>query len=552
MTPGKSLLHPLTTLRFAAAAMVVIGHAHVLFGSFNIANAIATGQAVSFFFVLSGFILAYNYPSLPSARDVWMFYATRIARIWPVHVVTAVIFVVAFHSQPPLWHIALNLSLLQAWVPTHDVLLSLNGVSWSLSVELFFYACFPLLIWRWRETWHWKLLVTAGLVITFITIGNIYKLSWDDNAVGVGMLGVLFMNPLARLFEFFLGVCSASLYGAISTQKLSWTTQQASILEIVLLLTVAIALRLCVSIQETLWIGSAGHYYLWREGGALSFAALILVFALERGALSRVLSHPVAVRLGEISFALYLVHTIVLFYFEKWSNQMSADLLWLWCVGYWSVCLAMAYALFVGVEQPMRALILALAKRYVKRESRTAFPPLWTFVKPMTLGGGIVLGMLAAAYAVKPHEPVASPDLASLSQSTIVHATFGDKITLEEFRICSVDALSVELIYSLQPLAKARVSTEKMGIHLLDATGKIMTTLDHAINHRQPVVEQSTLWLQQVRFPAARLKDIDRLGFAMYTDVKDLYPIRGAGTTDWGGKRLIVPIPPDWKRNCKL
>lgn len=203
MTPGKSLLHPLTSLRFVAAAIVVIGHGHELFGSFNIANAIATGQAVSFFFVLSGFILAYNYPVLRSGQDVGMFYATRFARIWPVHAVTAAFFILAFHAQPPLWHIALNLGLLQAWVPLHDVLLSLNGVSWSLSVEVFFYACFPLLIWRWQETWHWKLLITAALVLAFITIGNVYSLSWDDNAKGVGMLGTLYMNPLVRLFEFF-------------------------------------------------------------------------------------------------------------------------------------------------------------------------------------------------------------------------------------------------------------------------------------------------------------------------------------------------------------
>src|SRR5690349_17655364 len=101
MNPGKSLLYPLTALRFFAAAVVVIGHGHSLFGSLNIANAIATGQAVSFFFVLSGFILAYNYPVLRTGRDVAMFYATRFARIWPLHALTAACFILAFHARPP-------------------------------------------------------------------------------------------------------------------------------------------------------------------------------------------------------------------------------------------------------------------------------------------------------------------------------------------------------------------------------------------------------------------------------------------------------------------
>ncbi len=57
-------LDPITSLRFFAAAMIVIGHAHAIFGSWGIATAIPLEQGVSFFFVLSGFILTWNYPSL--------------------------------------------------------------------------------------------------------------------------------------------------------------------------------------------------------------------------------------------------------------------------------------------------------------------------------------------------------------------------------------------------------------------------------------------------------------------------------------------------------
>jgi peptidoglycan/LPS O-acetylase OafA/YrhL len=53
-------LDALTSLRFFAAAMIVVHHGHRVFGSMGLAESLPLDQGVSFFFVLSGFILAYN------------------------------------------------------------------------------------------------------------------------------------------------------------------------------------------------------------------------------------------------------------------------------------------------------------------------------------------------------------------------------------------------------------------------------------------------------------------------------------------------------------
>ena len=51
-------LHALTSLRFFAAAMIVVHHTHHYFGyGTDLAMRIALDRGVSFFFVLSGFIL---------------------------------------------------------------------------------------------------------------------------------------------------------------------------------------------------------------------------------------------------------------------------------------------------------------------------------------------------------------------------------------------------------------------------------------------------------------------------------------------------------------
>src|SRR5207247_2593909 len=115
-------------------------------------------QGVSFFFVLSGFILTYVYGDL--RRDGWRrYFAARIGRIWPAHLALFAYVVVALPLEqrtPPgsnhLPNALANVFLVQAWMPDFRFIGAFNNVSWSLSVEVFFYLLFPLLI-LFRDRW---------------------------------------------------------------------------------------------------------------------------------------------------------------------------------------------------------------------------------------------------------------------------------------------------------------------------------------------------------------------------------------------------------------
>ncbi|GDY63763.1 hypothetical protein SAV14893_031560 [Streptomyces avermitilis] len=149
-TPAPSL-PSLTGLRWMAALLVFGLHVRN-FGYFDGTGArIATwafgagASGVSFFFILSGFVLMWS--ARPGDRAL-AFWRRRIARIYPVHLVTAGIallmgFTLAHQPRPTLHQAVANVLLVHSWWRLWWQ--TLDPVSWSLACEAFFYAAFPLL-----------------------------------------------------------------------------------------------------------------------------------------------------------------------------------------------------------------------------------------------------------------------------------------------------------------------------------------------------------------------------------------------------------------------
>src|SRR5437764_15296156 len=79
----------------------------------------ALHNGVSFFFVLSGFIIAYAYPKLDSKDEVFKFVVARIARIWPAHL-AALLLLLALVKFPLDHTLVANALLLHAWVPSQS------------------------------------------------------------------------------------------------------------------------------------------------------------------------------------------------------------------------------------------------------------------------------------------------------------------------------------------------------------------------------------------------------------------------------------------------
>src|SRR5947209_14362044 len=167
-------LPALTGLRFLAAALILVVHYYSAFGAPQYVLDLAGHHAVTFFFVLSGFILCYVYPELAGWKARGRFLLARLARIYPTHLASLALLVVLLPEVRPTILarpsvLVANLCLVQSWVPRESYYYSLNSPAWSISTELFFYACFPFLVVNWTRTWRMKLgLALAALAAVLL------------------------------------------------------------------------------------------------------------------------------------------------------------------------------------------------------------------------------------------------------------------------------------------------------------------------------------------------------------------------------------------------
>lgn len=391
---GRRELPALTSLRFFAAAYVVVHHL-VNVGLLHAQGADADRTAtwylawatqghvgVTFFFVLSGFILAWCYhrafattddDARPDARR--RFWGARVARVWPLHAAMFVAFVPLALLEAGLdlhglwttaWQGLLNLFLLHAWFPvggSDGLADTFNAPSWTLSVEAFFYLAFPLLATLLVRRLRWGVgqlsLLVAG---AWLALGGV-GIALADVDRGEWIMRVL---PATRMVDFVVGVAIGLvvvqgvqrrvLAGDLERRAPSrrWTAVEAAVLLAACCSPLAWALAAGDVLPDTL--GTS-----WFHLPAIT--AAILVVALERGAVARrLLAWRPLVWLGEVSYALYLVH---LFLVLAAYRVGLYDLLGAWGASILLVLasIAVAGAVHARFEQPARAWLVARAAR---------------------------------------------------------------------------------------------------------------------------------------------------------------------------------------------
>jgi peptidoglycan/LPS O-acetylase OafA/YrhL len=350
----KQELHALTGLRFFAAIYVVFYH----FLSPNLHTSIAPLQgvlsagysAVGFFFLLSGFVLTYSYVRDGQQIDKKRFWKARFSRIYPAYLFA---FLLAAPFQ--IWgslHVnglriaaekltlgaVLVLTLLQSWTPWTTWYW--NIPAWSLSVEVFFYFCFPFLAvmvagLRLRTC----LKIAAGTWLAALLIPASYcalRPVLPQPPFPILQLAIE-TNPILRLPEFFIGM----LLGCLFTGGHRFSARWASALAVAAVIGLVCILSFSVAIPRLLLSNSI-----------LTPLAALLIFTLahQTGWLARALGHRTLRVLGEASYAIYILQFPVSYLFHLNNQTFTFARFFSYLLG----LVALSVLTFFFIEQPLR------------------------------------------------------------------------------------------------------------------------------------------------------------------------------------------------------
>jgi peptidoglycan/LPS O-acetylase OafA/YrhL len=334
-------LDALTSTRFIAAFFVMVFHVSASTPMLRLApkwlqNVITGGYVwVGFFFVLSGFILTYQYAEkfrsgTVAVRDFWF---ARFARIYPGHLVGFALWVALIPCFPGVSYFptansdavnatttGLVVMLQQAWVPPFA--LALNFPSWSLSVEAFFYLLFPVLATAAARQSLKQVLGWAVLALGLETVASLLYCSlapegWLGNTIDPETTAINFIkfSPVIRLGEFVFGVLLGRVY--LARDQLPFTEAAGARLAIAGACVVALGLVFSSTVPFAL---------MHNVALVLPFGAMILGLALDPQSLpARSLGGAMLVRLGDASYSLYILHGsfVLLLYTSKWWDRVG-------------------------------------------------------------------------------------------------------------------------------------------------------------------------------------------------------------------------------------
>lgn len=304
-------INQLTFTRFIAAMTIVIYHFGIErdipafpFDKVEILHKIFKGGnlGVSYFYVLSGFIMCYNYYQDSGSLDKKKFWIARFSRIYPMHIVALLLMFLVYsfiEQKVTLKSSILQLTLLQSW--SFDYRHSFNWPAWSLSVEGFFYAVCPLLLVFFQRNSKKVILL---VVFLFWAVSMIQQWFFFIEKMPL---------PLIHVNGFLVGMLAGYYFRKNQFVGLFNNTTNT----IFFLISFAIVIYMA-TIPE-FFISTSGFL-------APVFAVLILSIASNTSSISTFFSKKFFILLGEISYCIYILHWPVWLILDKYKMiEMNKD-----------------------------------------------------------------------------------------------------------------------------------------------------------------------------------------------------------------------------------
>jgi peptidoglycan/LPS O-acetylase OafA/YrhL len=397
----------LTGLRFFAAFFILFAHAADWLGQFNDSNirthfTVPALYGMPLFFVLSGFVIHYNYRRLFASKSLAQatceFAGARFARLFPLYFCFLLVAIVADNFLLELIHrpeaikkaLLYYVTLTQSWTYVafdgKTMLSFLFGLSWSISTEMFFYTAyiptvFLLLTIRSTRT----AFATAAIYAVTITLMLLFARYHRDGFLAIARYFVqpgaveggfdqsfyrwfFYYSPYVRVWEFFIGCLAAQAFVLLQDRPVSSAEHRLGGAALVAALTILV-------LQGLLYIGipSIEPVNGYIRHLALNFlcapAISVVLFCVSRydTKFARFMSLPALVALGDTSYSIYVVHTWTLRIFYHPATQL--DFFWgvvaifraLIAI---ALTLVVAYATYRLIEVPARTWLRVVFARW--------------------------------------------------------------------------------------------------------------------------------------------------------------------------------------------
>jgi peptidoglycan/LPS O-acetylase OafA/YrhL len=317
----KEVLPALSGVRCFAALNLVLFHFANPKWFGPLAPIVENGYtSVSFFLLLSGFILAYNYGERAAAGRLRTknFWIARLSRLYPVYLLalllSAGMLIDEWHVRPHgefALGLVLTPLLLQGW---HPLLATFwNTPAWTMCTEFFFYIIFPavILIKRPKRLWP-LLLVMAAIWLVGMTLPALYLKICPDGDLhpsrytsGIWMRGLKF-TPLPHVPAFLFGIALADLDGRLVRAGR---------------LRLALGVTGLAVLYAILYFGDRMPYPLMHDGLLMPVFALIILGLAGHNIVARFVGFHPFVAVGQASYCLYILH------FNLWNLLHSSRLL---------------------------------------------------------------------------------------------------------------------------------------------------------------------------------------------------------------------------------
>lgn len=346
-------------LRGVATILVVAFHIFETFAGGNRFKQIINHGylAVDFFFLLSGFVVAYAYDDRWGKMTQWEFYKRRLIRLQPMVIMGMIIGAVFYYFQAsdilfpqiagmPVWKLILTMLIgftllpippsmeIRGWGEMHP----LDGPAWSLFFEYIANILYALFFRKFsNKVLGIFVLIFAGMLINYTVFGP------KGDVIGGWSLNLEQMNIgfTRLLYPFFAGILLSRLGKLIHIKGVFWVCS--------LLITVILCVPR-IGDENSLWMN-----------GIYESVCIILLFPLivsvgAGGEIKNPFSLKICKLLGDISYPIYITHYPLIYWYTAWvvDNKVSIQDGYILGIGVLIASIAIAYLCLKLYDEPVR------------------------------------------------------------------------------------------------------------------------------------------------------------------------------------------------------